>query len=105
MSRSSQAQLEPVPTQAAGIDPAWATNRARLDGNRAQPSGLSGDVAAPSNSGGNLNKSQLSDWMDAHALSRPVITVRCIVGWGWRRRALTQRIVLNPVMREITDPS
>ena len=32
MSRSSQAQLEPVPTQAAGIDPAWATNRARLDG-------------------------------------------------------------------------
>jgi hypothetical protein len=70
MSRSSQAQLEPVPTQAAGIDPAWATNRARLDGNRAQPSGLSGDVAAPSNSGGNLNKSQLSDWMDAHALSR-----------------------------------
>ena len=70
LSKGAEAQVEPVRTQGAGIEAAAAYGRAQQSGDRGQAFGLNGDVGATSNSGGILNKSQLSDWMDAHALSR-----------------------------------
>jgi hypothetical protein len=43
---------------------------ARLGRNSGQPVGPDGNAAPPTSSSEVLNKSELSDWMDAHALSR-----------------------------------
>jgi len=70
MSKGNETQISPVQTQGARIEATAVYGRAQQSGNRPQTPGPVADVAASSNSGGVLNKSQLSDWMDAHALSR-----------------------------------
>jgi len=70
LSKGKEAQVEPIRAQGAGIEAAAPFGRAQQSGDRGQASGLNDDIGATSNSGGILNKSQLSDWMDAHALSR-----------------------------------
>jgi len=70
MSKAGGTQAEPGRSQTAVIGVAPAYNRAQYGEDRGATSGLVGDVAVPSNAGGTLNKTQLSDWMDAHALSR-----------------------------------
>jgi hypothetical protein len=69
MSKRSGSQVDPVQKQGAGIESAAYTRSQQL-GDFARRSGPVSDVTASSNSSGGLNKSQLSDWMDAHALSR-----------------------------------
>jgi hypothetical protein len=70
LSKGKEAQVEPVRTQPTDIEASAAYRRAQQSGDHVQASGLNGDVATTSNSGGKMNKSRLSDWMDAHALSR-----------------------------------
>jgi len=67
-SQAREAQFVPSPgsrLQAAVADPSAQRNE-----NSVQPASPGGDLALPSNSAGALNKTQLSTWMDAHALSR-----------------------------------
>jgi len=70
MSRGSDVQVEPARTRGAETAALRAYTKAQKSEDSGQPPGPDGRVAAPLNSGGILNKSELSDWMDAHALSR-----------------------------------
>jgi hypothetical protein len=67
-SRAQAWSDEPSPSsaiQATGVD-----TRLQQDKILGQPTGSEGNFAQPSNCAGVLNKSVLSSWMDAHALSR-----------------------------------
>jgi hypothetical protein len=70
MSQGRAAQGAPVPSRGAELQTAAADTTARQNENAVQPAGPNGDLVPLSNSAGGLNKSQLSTWMDAHALSR-----------------------------------
>jgi hypothetical protein len=68
--KSGDARVDGVSTQGAGLQPTAMNTKVQQDGYPGSASGLDGNVAAPPNFGGGFDKSQLSIWMDAHALSR-----------------------------------
>jgi len=68
-SQTREARFGPGPSSGATVETAVAASAQRIE-NSAQPASTDGDLAQRSNSAGTLNKTQLSTWMDAHALSR-----------------------------------
>jgi hypothetical protein len=70
ISQGRQVQAGTMPSQGAGIQSTAAKTSALQSGNPGRPTGPDVNIAPSANSTGVLNKSQLSDWMDAHALSR-----------------------------------
>jgi hypothetical protein len=70
ISQGSQVQVGTMPSHGAGIQSIAAETRVLQKGNPGPPTGPNVDFAPAANSAGALNKSQLSDWMDAHALTR-----------------------------------
>jgi len=70
ISQSSQVQAGTMPSHGAGIQSTAAETSMLQKGNPGPPTGPDVDFASSANSTGVLNKSQLSDWMDAHALTR-----------------------------------
>ena len=69
-SQAREAQFGSGPSQGAKLQAAVANTDAERNENSVQPARSGGDLALPSNSAEALNKTQLSTWMDAHALSR-----------------------------------
>lgn len=69
ISQGSQVQVGTMPSHSAGIQSIALETSVLQKGNPGPPTGLDVDFAPSANSTGVLNKSQLSDWMDAHALS------------------------------------
>ena len=70
ISQGSQVQVVTMPSHGAGIQSIAAETSVLQKGNPGPPTGPDVDFAPSANSTGVLNKSQLSDWMDAHALTR-----------------------------------
>ena len=70
ISQGSQVQIGTMPSHDTGIQSRAAEIRALPGGNPGRPTGSDVSFTLPAYSTGVLNKSQLSDWMDAHALSR-----------------------------------
>jgi hypothetical protein len=69
-SQTREAQVGPGPSSGAPVQQAVADTSAQRIEKGVQSTGTGGDLALRSNSAGDLNKTQLSTWMDAHALSR-----------------------------------
>jgi hypothetical protein len=63
-------QVQPVSSPDGTLQPLTADKKAANGGNSGQSIVTDNSIPPPSSSIGTLNKSQLSDWMDAHALSR-----------------------------------
>jgi hypothetical protein len=70
ISQGSQVQVGTMPSHGAGIQSIAAETSVLQKGNPGPPTGPDVNFAPSANSTGVLNKSQLSDWMDAHALTR-----------------------------------
>ena len=70
MYKANGTQVGAVQSQAPGVGVPGAYNRVQPGEDSGLASGLVGNDATHSNLNGTFNKSQLSDWMDAHALSR-----------------------------------
>jgi hypothetical protein len=70
ISQGRQVQVGTMPSQGAGIQSTAAEASVLHNGNPGRPTGFDVSFASSANSTGVLNKSQLSDWMDAHALTR-----------------------------------
>jgi hypothetical protein len=70
ISQGSQVQAGTMPSHGAGIQSIAAETSVLQSGNPGRPTGPDVDFAPSANSTKVLNKSQLSEWMDAHALSR-----------------------------------
>jgi hypothetical protein len=69
-SQAREARLGLGPSRVDKHQAAVANTSGQLREDTVQPVSLDGKVALPSNSAGALDKTQLSAWMDAHALSR-----------------------------------
>jgi hypothetical protein len=63
-------QLRPFPQDGAVLQSTSIDRKVQNDQDARQQPDLDGQSVLASNSAGVLNKSQLSEWMDAHALSR-----------------------------------
>jgi hypothetical protein len=70
ISQGSQVQAGTMPSHGAGIQSIAAETSVLQSGNPGRPTGPDVDFAPSASSTKVLNKSQLSEWMDAHALSR-----------------------------------
>jgi hypothetical protein len=70
VSQGSQVQAGTMPSHRVRIQSAAAETSVIQNGNPIRPTEPDVNIAPSANSTGVLNKSQLSDWMDAHALSR-----------------------------------
>ena len=70
ISQGSQVQVVTMPSHGAGIQSIAAETSVLQKRNPAPPTGQDADFAPSASSTGVLNKSQLSEWMDAHALTR-----------------------------------
>ena len=69
-SQGKGVQVEPISSQDGTLQPLTADKKAAHGEDSGRSIVPDSNVAPPSSSTGILNKSQLSDWMDAHALSR-----------------------------------
>jgi hypothetical protein len=70
ISQGSQVQVGAMPSHSTGIQSTTAEKTGLQSGNPGSPAGSDVNFAPVVNATGVLNKSQLSEWMDAHALSR-----------------------------------
>jgi hypothetical protein len=70
ISHSSQVQAGTMSSRVAGIQSLAAETSMLQNGNPGRPIGSDVNFAPSANSTGAINKSQLSEWMDAHALTR-----------------------------------
>lgn len=70
MSSDREIRLRPSPPQGSEHQPAAVDERVRKERNAEQPADSDDRLVPPSSSTEVLNKNQLSEWMDAHALSR-----------------------------------
>jgi hypothetical protein len=70
ISQGMQVQVGTMPSHGAGIQSTAAETTVLQNGNPGRPTGSDVDFVPAASATGVLNKSQLSDWMDAHALSR-----------------------------------
>jgi len=69
-SQGQAGQVQPAPLQGGELHAVALDTRAPQGVNAVRSIVTAANVSSPSNSTGVLNKNQLSEWMDAHALSR-----------------------------------
>jgi len=72
ISQGRGTQVGPIPSQGAEFQAIPADLATRPNGNPGELAGTDGILVTPSSSAGGVDKSKLSDWMDAHALSHSI---------------------------------